>query len=134
MIIWVDLGVFFCMSIVIVIMLVEFQEVQVWFVFVVQIVFIFVIVVNLLEGMFWGEVVFNVVIVYYISQNGILLMFFIQVCLYNEGICNWYMFFGFFVEYFLVIIVIMQKVGFYLVVVFFKYQNEIVECGGQLSL
>lgn len=132
-IIWADSGALSRMSIAIATTLVEFQEAQAWFVFAVQIASILAIVVNSSEGTFWGEVVSNAAIAYHISQNGILPMFLIQVCLHNEGIRNWHTFLGFLVEYLLAIIATTQKVGFHSAVALFKHQNEIAECGGQPS-
>lgn len=132
-IIWADSGALSRMSIAIATTLVEFQEAQAWFVFAVQIASILAIVVNSSEGTFWGEVVSNAAVAYHISQNGVLPMFLIQVCLHNEGIRNWHTFLGFLVEYLLAIVATTQKVGFKSAIALFKHQNEIAECGGQPS-
>lgn len=130
---WADSSALSRMSIAIATTLVEFQEAQAWFVFAVQIASILAIVVNSSEGTFWGEVVSNAAIAYHISQNAVLPMFLIQVCLHNEGIRNWHTFLGFLVEYGLAIVATTQKVGFHSAVALFKSQNEIAECGFQPS-
>ena len=130
---WADSSALSRMSIAIATTLVEFQEAQAWFVFAVQIASILAIVVNSSEGTFWGEVVSNAAVAYHISQNGVLPMFLVQVCLHNEGIRNWHTFLGFLVEYLLAIVATTQKVGFHSAIALFKHQNEIEACGHQPS-
>lgn len=113
--------------------LVEFQEAQCWFVFAVQIASILAIVVNSQEGAFWGEIVLNAAMSYHVSQNGILPMFLVQVCLHNEGIRNWHTFLGFFAEYLLACVATTQKVKFRDVFDLFQKQNGIDLCGGNPS-
>ena len=127
--IWRDSGGLSRTSIAIATTLVEFQEAQCWFVFAVQIASILAIVVNSQEGTFWGEIVVNGAIAFHVSQNGILPMFLIQICLHHEGIRNWHTFLGFFMEYLLAIIATSQKIYFKDAFALFKGQNEIEGCG-----
>lgn len=109
--------------------LVEFQEAQCWFVFAVQIASILAIVVNSQEGSFWGEIMVNAAIAFHVSQNGILPMFLIQICLHHEGIRNWHTFIGFAIEYILAVVATTQKIYFKNVFNLFKDQNQIEACG-----
>ncbi|KAJ4262485.1 hypothetical protein NW757_000743 [Fusarium falciforme] len=127
--IWRDSGGLSRTSIAIATTLVEFQEAQCWFVFAVQIASILAIVVNSQEGTFWGEIVVNAAIAYHVSQNGVLPMFLIQVCLHHEGIRNWHTFLGFFMEYLLAIVATTQKIYFKDAFALFKGQKEIKGCG-----
>lgn len=127
--IWRDSGGLSRTSIAIATTLVEFQEAQCWFVFAVQIASILAIVVNSQEGTFWGEIVVNAAIAFHVSQNGILPMFLVQVCLHHEGIRNWHTFLGFFMEYLLAIVATSQKIYFKDAFALFKSQNEIEACG-----
>ncbi|KAM0561789.1 hypothetical protein ACHAPJ_002960 [Fusarium lateritium] len=127
--IWRDSGGLSRTSIAIATTLVEFQEAQAWFVFAVQIASILAIVVNSQEGTFWGEIVVNAAIAYHVSQNGVLPMFLVQICLHHEGIRNWHTFLGFFMEYLLAIVATTQKVYFKDAFALFKGQNEIKGCG-----
>ncbi|KAF4980908.1 hypothetical protein FZEAL_3193 [Fusarium zealandicum] len=127
--IWRDSGGLSRTSIAIATTLVEFQEAQAWFVFAVQIASILAIVVNSQEGTFWGEIIVNAAIAYHVSQNGILPMFLIQICLHHEGIRNWHTFLGFFMEYLLAIVATTQKLYFKDAFELFKGQNEIEGCG-----
>lgn len=113
--------------------LVEFQEAQAWFVFAIQIASILAIVVNSQEGTFWGEIIVNAAIAFHVSQNGILPMFLIQICLHHEGIRNWHTFLGFFVEYILAIVATTQKVYFQDAFNLFKQEKKIDACGGNPS-
>ncbi|RSL75392.1 hypothetical protein CEP51_010903 [Fusarium floridanum] len=127
--IWRDSGGLSRTSIAIATTLVEFQEAQCWFVFAVQIASILAIVVNSQEGTFWGEIVVNAAIAYHVSQNGVLPMFLIQVCLHHEGIRNWHTFLGFFMEYLLAIVATTQKIYFKDAFALFKGQKQIKGCG-----
>ncbi|SPJ71593.1 uncharacterized protein FTOL_01321 [Fusarium torulosum] len=127
--IWRDSGGLSRTSIAIATTLVEFQEAQCWFVFAVQIASILAIVVNSQEGTFWGEIVVNGAIAFHVSQNGILPMFLVQICLHHEGIRNWHTFLGFFMEYLLAIVATSQKIYFKDAFALFKGQNEIEACG-----
>ncbi|KAJ4170529.1 hypothetical protein NW754_006667 [Fusarium falciforme] len=84
---------------------------------------ILAIVVNSQEGTFWGEIVVNAAIAYHVSQNGVLPMFLIQVCLHHEGIRNWHTFLGFFMEYLLAIVATTQKIYFKDAFALFKGQK-----------
>ena len=113
--------------------LVEFQEAQCWFIFAVQIASILAIANNSQEGAFWGEIIVNAALAFHVSQNGILPMFLIQICLHNEGIRNTHTFVGFFIEYILAIIAATQKVHFKNVFSMFRNQSELSACGGNPS-
>ncbi|KAL4722708.1 hypothetical protein ACLX1H_010591 [Fusarium chlamydosporum] len=127
--IWRDSGGLSRTSMAIATTLVEFQEAQCWFVFAVQIASILAIVVNSQEGTFWGEIVVNAAIAFHISQNAILPMILVQICLHHEGIRNWHTFLGFFMEYLLAIVATSQKIYFKDAFALFKGQNEIQACG-----
>lgn len=131
--IWRDSGALSRTSIAIATTLVEFQEAQCWFVFAVQIASILAIAVNSQEGTFWGEIVVNGAVAFHVSQNGILPMFLIQICLHNEGIRNWHTFLGFFMEYILAIVATTQKIEFNSSFDLFQSQNPIKQCGGNPS-
>ncbi|OAA49680.1 hypothetical protein NOR_01603 [Metarhizium rileyi] len=128
-IIWRDSSALSRTSIALATTLVEFQEAQCWFVFAIQIASILAIVVNSQEGTFWGEIIVNAAIGFHVSQNGILPMFLIQICLHNEGIRNWHTFLGFFVEYLLAIVATTQKVYFHDAFNLFKQESKIDACG-----
>ena len=113
--------------------LVEFQEAQAWFVFALQLAAILAIVVNSQEGTFWGEIIVNAAVAYHVSQNGILPMFLVQICLHNEGIRNWHTFLGFLFEYFLAIVATTQNVKFEDAFKLFGEQKLIEECGNNPS-
>ncbi|GAB0132121.1 hypothetical protein EsDP_00000565 [Epichloe bromicola] len=132
-IIWPDSSALSRTSIAIATTLVEFQEAQCWFVFAIQIASILAIVVNSQEGTFWGEIIVNAAVAFHVSQNGILPMFLIQICLHHEGIRNWHTFLGFFVEYLLAIVATTQKVHFKDAFSLFKQENKIEACGGNPS-
>lgn len=131
--IWRDSSALSRTSIAIATTLVEFQEMQCWFVFAVQIASILAIAVNSQEGTFWGEIVMNGALAFHISQNGILPMFLVQICLHNEGIRNWHTFLGFATEYLLAIVATTQKIGFRQTFNLFRQQNTIESCGGNPS-
>lgn len=131
--IWRDSSAMSRTSIAIATTLVEFQEAQCWFVFAVQIASILAIVVNSQEGTFWGEIIVNGAVAFHVSQNGVLPMFLIQICLHNEGIRNWHTFMGFCVEYFLAIVATTQKISFKSTFELFRNQNKIDACGGNPS-
>ncbi|POR36951.1 Uncharacterized protein TPAR_02849 [Tolypocladium paradoxum] len=131
--IWRDSSAMSRTSIALATTLVEFQEAQCWFVFAIQIASILAIVVNSQEGTFWGEVIVNAAVAFHVSQNGILPMFLIQICLHNEGIRNWHTFLGFFAEYLLAIVATSQKVYFKDAFNLFRKENEIDACGGNPS-
>ena len=131
--IWRDSSALSRTSIALATTLVEFQEAQCWFVFAIQIASILAIVVNSQEGTFWGEIVVNAAVAFHVSQNGILPMFLIQICLHHEGIRNWHTFLGFFVEYLLAIVATTQKVYFQDAFNLFKQENSIGACGGNPS-
>lgn len=126
---WKDSSALSRTSIAIATTLVEFQEAQCWFIFAVQIASILAIVVNSQEGTFWGEIVVNGAVAFHISQNGILPMFLVQVCLHNEGIRNWHTFLGFCMEYLLAIIATTQRISFAASFDLFRGQHEIDACG-----
>ncbi|KAG8409810.1 hypothetical protein J3458_018891 [Metarhizium acridum] len=128
-IIWRDSSALSRTSIALATTLVEFQEAQCWFVFAIQIASILAIVVNSQEGSFWGEIIVNAAVAFHVSQNGILPMFLIQICLHHEGIRNWHTFLGFFVEYMLAIVATRQKVYFRDAFNLFKQENKIDACG-----
>ncbi|KAH7156885.1 hypothetical protein EDB81DRAFT_403422 [Dactylonectria macrodidyma] len=128
-IIWRDTSGMSRTSIAIATTLVEFQEAQCWFVFAVQIASILAIVVNSQEGAFWGEIVVNAAIAYHVSQNGVLPMFLIQICLHHEGIRNWHTFLGFFVEYLLAVVATTQKIYFKDAFKLFNDQSQLKGCG-----
>ncbi|KHN97154.1 uncharacterized protein MAM_04751 [Metarhizium album ARSEF 1941] len=128
-ILWRDSSALSRTSIALATTLVEFQEAQCWFVFAIQIASILAIVVNSQEGTFWGEIVVNAAVAFHVSQNGILPMFLIQICLHHEGIRNWHTFLGFFVEYLLAIVATTQKVYFHDAFNLFKQENKIDACG-----
>ncbi|KAF7546385.1 hypothetical protein G7Z17_g8460 [Cylindrodendrum hubeiense] len=127
--IWRDTGGMSRTSIAIATTLVEFQEAQCWFVFAVQIASILAIVVNSQEGAFWGEIIVNAAIAYHVSQNGVLPMFLIQICLHHEGIRNWHTFLGFFVEYLLAVVATTQKIYFKDAFKLFSSQSQLKGCG-----
>ncbi|OAQ66449.1 hypothetical protein VFPPC_16032 [Pochonia chlamydosporia 170] len=127
--IWRDSSALSRTSIALATTLVEFQEAQCWFVFAIQIASILAIVVNSQEGTFWGEIIVNAAVAFHVSQNGILPMFLIQICLHHEGIRNWHTFLGFFVEYLLAIVATTQKVYFHDAFNLFKQENKIAACG-----
>lgn len=131
--IWRDSSALSRTSIAIATTLVEFQEMQCWFVFAVQIASILAIAVNSQEGTFWGEIIVNGALAFHISQNGILPMFLVQICLHNEGIRNWHTFLGFAMEYLLAIVATTQKIGFKSTFNLFQQQYEIAGCGGNPS-
>ncbi|PHH85853.1 hypothetical protein CDD83_11091 [Cordyceps sp. RAO-2017] len=132
-IIWRDSSALSRTSIAIATTLVEFQEAQCWFVFAIQIASILAIVVNSQEGTFWGEIVVNAAVAFHVSQNGILPMFLIQLCLHNEGIRNWHTFLGFFAEYLLAIVATSQKIHFRDAFELFRKERKIDACGGNPS-
>ncbi|OAA71627.1 hypothetical protein ISF_02178 [Cordyceps fumosorosea ARSEF 2679] len=131
--IWKDSSALSRTSIAIAATLVEFQEAQCWFVFAVQIASILAIVVNSQEGTFWGEIVVNSAVAFHVSQNGILPMFLVQICLHNEGIRNWHTFLGFCMEYLLAIVATTQRVSFRGSVDLFRGQHAVAACGGNPS-
>jgi hypothetical protein len=131
--IWPDTSAMSRTSVAIATTLVEFQEAQCWFVFAVQIASILAIVVNSQEGSFWGEILVNAAVAFHVSQNGILPMFLIQICLHNEGIRNTHTFLGFCIEYILAIVAASQKVHFRDVFELFRTQAVIDACGGNPS-
>lgn len=131
--IWKDSSAYSRTSIAIATTLVEFQEAQCWFVFAVQIASILAIVVNSQEGTFWGEIIVNGAVAFHISQNGILPMFLIQICLHNEGIRNWHTFLGFCMEYLLAIVATTQRIDYKSSFELFRDQNSITACGGNPS-
>lgn len=131
--IWRDSSALSRTSIALATTLVEFQEAQCWFVFAIQIASILAIVVNSQEGTFWGEIIVNAAVAFHVSQNGILPMFLIQLCLHHEGIRNWHTFLGFFVEYLLAIVATTQKVYFTDAFNLFKQENKLDACGGNPS-
>lgn len=128
--IWSDSSAMSRTSVAIATTLVEFQEAQVWFIFAVQIASILAIVVNSQEGAFWGEIIVNAAVAYHISQNGILPMFLIQICLHNEGIRNWHTFLGFLLEYLLAIIAATQTIKRHDAFELFRSQSDLPACGG----
>lgn len=132
-IIWRDSSALSRTSIALATTLVEFQEAQCWFVFAIQIASILAIVVNSQEGTFWGEIIVNAAVAFHVSQNGILPMFLVQLCLHNEGIRNWHTFLGFFAEYLLAIVATSQKVRFRDAFELFRKEREIPTCGGNPS-
>ncbi|KAF4126101.1 hypothetical protein GMORB2_1347 [Geosmithia morbida] len=113
--------------------LVEFQEAQCWFVFALQIASVLAIVVRSQEGSFWDEIVVNAAIAFHVSQNGILPMFLVQICLHNEGIRSTHTFLGFLMEYVLAIIAASQSIYFDDVFRLFRSQTPIDACGGNPS-
>lgn len=113
--------------------LVEFQEAQCWFVFAVQIASILAIVVNSQEGTFWGEIIVNAGVAFHVSQNGILPMFLVQICLHNEGIRNWHTFVGFAIEWLLAVVAASQRIRFDNAFDLFRSQSPIPSCGGNPS-
>lgn len=127
--IWKDSSAMSRTSIAIATTLVEFQEAQCWFVFAVQIASILAIVVNSQEGTFWGEIIVNAAVAFHVSQNGVLPMFLIQVCLHHEGIRNFHTFLGFLMEYVLALVATTQKIYFKDAFNLFKEQNQIKQCG-----
>ncbi|CAM1504072.1 Fc.00g016630.m01.CDS01 [Cosmosporella sp. VM-42] len=127
--VWQDSDAMSRTSIAIATTLVEFQEAQAWFVFAVQIASILAIVVNSQEGTFWGEIIVNDGIAFHVSQNGVLPMFLIQICLHHESIRNWHTFAGFIIEYVLAIVATTQKIYFKDAFELFKKQNPITACG-----
>ncbi|KAJ6440995.1 hypothetical protein O9K51_06788 [Purpureocillium lavendulum] len=131
--IWRDSSALSRTSIAIATTLVEFQEAQCWFVFAIQIASILAIVVNSQEGTFWGEIMVNAAVAFHVSQNGVLPMFLVQVCLHNEGIRNWHTFLGFVVEYLLAIVATTQKVYFRDAFNLFRKETRIDACGGNPS-
>ncbi|KAL6852633.1 hypothetical protein ACO1O0_007181 [Amphichorda felina] len=131
--IWADESALSRTSVAIATTLVEFQEAQCWFVFAVQIASILAIVVNSQEGTFWGEILVNAAVAFHVSQNGILPMFLIQICLHNEGIRNTHTFLGFCMEYILAIVAASQKVYFRDVFNLFRSQATMEACGGNPS-
>lgn len=131
--IWPDSSAMSRTSVAIATTLVEFQEAQCWFVFAVQIASILAIVVNSQEGTFWGEILVNAAVAFHVSQNGILPMFLIQICLHNEGIRNTHTFLGFCIEYILAIVAASQKVYFRDAFKLFRSQGEMEACGGNPS-
>lgn len=131
--IWSDSSAMSRTSVAIATTLVEFQEAQAWFIFAVQIASILAIVVNSQEGTFWGEIVVNAAVAYHISQNGILPMFLIQICLHNEGIRNWHTFVGFLLEYLLAIIAATQTIRWRDAFKLFQEQSNLPACGDNPS-
>lgn len=131
--IWSDSSAMSRTSVAIATTLVEFQEAQAWFIFAVQIASILAIVVNSQEGAFWGEIIVNAAVAYHISQNGILPMFLIQICLHNEGIRNWHTFLGFMLEYFLAVIAATQTIKWHDAFDLFRSQSDLPACGGNPS-
>lgn len=131
--IWRDSSALSRTSIAIATTLVEFQEAQCWFVFAIQIASILAIVVNSQEGTFWGEIMVNAAVAFHVSQNGVLPMFLVQICLHNEGIRNWHTFLGFVVEYLLAIVATTQKVYFRDAFNLFRKETRIDACGGNPS-
>ncbi|TQV92220.1 hypothetical protein IF1G_09292 [Cordyceps javanica] len=130
---WKDSSALSRTSIAIAATLVEFQEAQCWFVFAVQIASILAIVVNSQEGTFWGEIVVNGAVAFHVSQNGVLPMFLVQICLHNEGIRNWHTFLGFCTEYLLAIVATTQRISFRGSVDLFRGQHAVDACGGNPS-
>ncbi|KAM3522802.1 hypothetical protein NHJ13051_005471 [Beauveria bassiana] len=130
---WKDSSALSRTSIAIATTLVEFQEAQCWFIFAVQIASILAIVVNSQEGSFWGEIVVNGAVAFHVSQNGILPMFLIQVCLHNEGIRNWHTFLGFCTEYLLAVVATTQSISFAGALDLFRGQRAVAACGGNPS-
>ncbi|KAJ6784546.1 hypothetical protein PWT90_07750 [Aphanocladium album] len=126
---WKDSSALSRTSIAIATTLVEFQEAQCWFVFAVQIASILAIVVNSQEGTFWYEIVVNGAVAFHVSQNGILPMFLVQVCLHNEGIRNWHTFLGFCAEYLLAIVATTQRISFAASFDLFRGQHAVAACG-----
>lgn len=131
--IWRDSSALSRTSVAIATTLVEFQEAQCWFVFAIQIASILAIVVNSQEGTFWGEIMVNAAVAFHVSQNGILPMFLVQICLHNEGIRNWHTFIGFLVEYLLAIVATTQKVYFIDAFNLFRKDQALDACGGNPS-
>ncbi|PHH77962.1 hypothetical protein CDD80_7533 [Ophiocordyceps camponoti-rufipedis] len=113
--------------------LVEFQEAQCWFVFAIQIASILAVVVSAQGGTFWGEIIVNAAVAFHVSQNGILSMFLIQICLHRERIHNWHTFVGFFAEYILAIIATSQTIYFRDAFELFRKQKQIAACGDNPS-
>ncbi|KAF4585924.1 hypothetical protein GQ602_005229 [Ophiocordyceps camponoti-floridani] len=113
--------------------LVEFQEAQCWFVFAIQIASILAVVVSAQGGTFWGEIIVNAAVAFHVSQNGILSMFLIQICLHRERIHNWHTFVGFFAEYVLAIIATSQTIYFRDAFELFRKQKQIGACGNNPS-
>lgn len=130
-IIWRDSSALSRTSVALATTLVEFQEAQCWFVFAIHIASILAIVVNSQEGTFWGEIIVNAAVAFHISQNGVLPMFLVQLCLHNKGIRNWHIFVGFLAEYLLV--ATSQKVRFRDAFELFRKEREIEACGGNSS-
>ncbi|RCI13118.1 hypothetical protein L249_0052 [Ophiocordyceps polyrhachis-furcata BCC 54312] len=113
--------------------LVEFQEAQCWFVFAIQIASILTVVVSSQGGTFWAEIIVNASVAFHVSQNGILSMFLIQICLHSEGIRNWHTFVGFFAEYLLAIVATSQTIYFQDAFELFRKQKQLRACGGNPS-
>ncbi|RDA92734.1 hypothetical protein CP533_1425 [Ophiocordyceps camponoti-saundersi (nom. inval.)] len=113
--------------------LVEFQEAQCWFVFAIQIASILTVVVSSQGGTFWAEIIVNAAVAFHVSQNGILSMFLIQICLHREGIRNWHTFIGFFAEYLLAIVSTSQTIYFHEAFELFRKQKQLSACGGNPS-
>ncbi|PFH57638.1 hypothetical protein XA68_14763 [Ophiocordyceps unilateralis] len=113
--------------------LVEFQEAQCWFVFAIQIASILAVVVSSQGGTFWGEIIVNAAVAFHVSQNGILSMFLIQICLHREGIHNWHTFVGFFAEYLLAIVATSQTIYFRDAFELFRRQKQLKACGNNPS-
>ncbi|RDA85231.1 hypothetical protein CP532_3266 [Ophiocordyceps camponoti-leonardi (nom. inval.)] len=113
--------------------LVEFQEAQCWFVFAIQIASILAVVVSSQGGTFWAEIIVNAAVAFHVSQNGILSMFLIQICLHREGIHNWHTFVGFFAEYLLAIVATSQTIYFHDAFELFRKQKQLSACGGNPS-
>ncbi|UNI17467.1 hypothetical protein JDV02_003808 [Purpureocillium takamizusanense] len=132
-VIWRDSSALSRTSIAIATTLVEFQEAQCWFVFAIQIASILAIVVNSQEGTFWGEIMVNAAVAFHVSQNGVLPMFLVQICLHHEGVRNWHTFLGFVVEYLLAIVATTQKVYFRDAFALFRSESRIDACGGNPS-
>lgn len=132
-IIWRDSSALSRTSIAIATTLVEFQEAQAWFVFAIQIASILAVVVNSQEGTFWGEITVNASVAFQLSQNGILPMFLMQLCLHHEGIRNWHTFLGFVLEHILAIVAATQKLYLFDAFRMFKHQNKVDACGGNPS-
>ncbi|KAM3504854.1 hypothetical protein MY11210_008192 [Beauveria gryllotalpidicola] len=132
-ILWKDSSALSRTSIAIATTLVEFQEAQCWFIFAVQIASILAIVVNSQEGSFWGEIIVNGAVAFHVSQNGILPMFLVQVCLHNEGIRNWHTFLGFCTEYLLAVVATTQSISFAGALNLFRGQRAVAACGGNPS-
>lgn len=113
--------------------LVDYQEAQGWFVFALQIASVLAIVVTSQEGSFWNEIVVNAAVAFHVSQNGILPMFLVQICLHVEGIRSTHTFVGFLVEYVLAVVAASQRIRFNNVFDLFREQSPIAGCGGNPS-